>query len=80
MTADYELLLWDLVLADDPAEIARLEERAEATQAEAVDYFIERSSSSVDVAAFAGGKGTPTVRRAALRAALRAAYPGGCSR
>ena len=76
MTADYDLLLWDLVLADDPAEIARLEERAEATQAEAVDYFIERSAWGVDVGAFTGGKGSPAARRAALRAALRAARPG----
>ena len=80
MAADYELLLWDLVLADDEAEIARLEERAEATQAEAVDYFIERSAWSVDVAAFAGGKGTAAARRAALRAALRAARPGARTR
>jgi hypothetical protein len=74
MVGEYELLLWDLVLADDPTEVANLEERAQATQAEAVDYFIERSVWSVDLAAFVGGKGTPTARRAALRAALRAAY------
>ena len=75
MSLDYELLLWDLVLADDAAEITRLEEMAQATQAEAVDHFIERSCWSLDVPAFVGGKGTAAERRAALRAALHAARP-----
>lgn len=72
MTSGYTVILWELVLADDPQEIARLEDIAQATQAEAVDHFIERFPWSADVASFVGGKGTAATRRAALVAALQA--------
>jgi hypothetical protein len=62
-------IAWQLILADDPAEIARFEQIAGATQTEAVDRMIERSCWSVDVSAFVGGKGTPVERLAALRTA-----------
>jgi hypothetical protein len=41
--ADHRLLLWRLVDARIPAEIAQLETYAVATQRAAVDYAIERS-------------------------------------
>lgn len=60
---------WQLILADDPAEIARFEQIAGVTQTEVVDRMIERSCWSVDVSAFVGGRGTSAQRLAALRAA-----------
>lgn len=69
---EYVLTLWKLILADDPEQIVKLGALAGATQTEAVDHFIEHSYWSEDVPAFAGGKGTPTERRAALLAAYRA--------
>lgn len=62
-------IAWQLILANDPAEIARFEQIANVTRAEAVDRMIECSCWSVDVSAFVGGKGTPAERLAALRAA-----------
>jgi hypothetical protein len=43
MHADHRLLLWRLVDARIPAEIAQLETHAGTTQRAAVDYAIERS-------------------------------------
>jgi hypothetical protein len=62
---------WRLILADDPAEIARLEALIEGTQAEAVDDFIEESCWSDHLPHLVGGPGTPKQRLDALRAAYR---------
>jgi len=70
--AEWAAMLWQLIFADDPAEIARLEALLEGTQTEAVDEFIEQSYWSEDVPQFVGGMGTPAERREALRAAYRA--------
>lgn len=64
-------LLWQLIFADDPAEIARLETLAEVSQSAAVDLFIEQSCYDRDLPAFVGGKGSPPERRVALRAAYK---------
>jgi hypothetical protein len=64
--------LWQLIFADDPGEIARLEAVAGATQSEAVDTFIDHSCWGRDVPALVGGKGTAAERRAALCAAYLA--------
>jgi hypothetical protein len=61
-------LLWQLIFADDPADIGRLEKLAEVSQSAAVDLFIEQSCYDRDLPAFVGGKGLPAERRAALRA------------
>jgi len=70
--AEWAAMLWQLIFADDPAEITRLEALLEGTQTEAVDEFIEQSCWSEDVPRFVGGKGTAAERREALRAAYRA--------
>ena len=69
---EWSAILWQLIFADDPAEIARLEALLGGTQTEAVDEFIEQSCWGEDVPRFVGGKGTPAERREALRAAYRA--------
>ena len=69
---EWSAILWQLIFADDPAEIARLEALLEGTQTEAVDEFIEQSCWSEDVPQLVGGKGMPAERREALRAAYRA--------
>ena len=71
---DWVATLWQLIFADDPAEIARLEPLAGKTQSEAVDTFIEHSVWDRDFPAFVGRKGAPGERLAALRAAYRARY------
>lgn len=64
--------LWQLILTDNPAEIARLEAELEGTQAEAVNEMIEDSCWSDDLPKFVGGKGTAAERRSALRKAYLA--------
>jgi hypothetical protein len=61
--------LWALAIADDPAEIARLEAATGYRQADAVDHFIEESDWQEGLPHLMGGKGTPAERQAALRAA-----------
>lgn len=66
-----------LILADDPAEITRLETSIGETQPEVIDDFIENSCWSADLPDFVGGRGTPAERRAALRAVYLAQNPNG---
>jgi hypothetical protein len=63
----------NLVKADDPAEIGRLETILECTQEEAVRHFVEESCWGHDMPEFRGGRGTPQGRIAALRALWQAA-------
>jgi hypothetical protein len=60
-------MLWRLVDARIPAEIAQLETYAGTTQRAAVDYAIERSGFRDFFPGFAGGRGTPAARLAAAR-------------
>jgi hypothetical protein len=64
--------LWQLIFADNAAEITQLEALAETKQSDAIDLFIEQSCYDRDLPAFVGGKGTADERRAALRAAYLA--------
>jgi hypothetical protein len=61
----------ELVRADDPAEIQRLEALTGTTQADAVNGFIEESCCSEDLPQWTGGKGTPAERLDALRTLWR---------
>jgi hypothetical protein len=63
----------NLVKADDPAEIRRLETMLECTQEEAVNHFIEETCWRLDMPEFCDGRGTPEERLAALRALWGAA-------
>jgi hypothetical protein len=71
--ADRRLLLWRLVEARYPGEIAQLEALAGTTQQAAVDYAIERSGFRDSFPGFAGGKGRPATRLAAARRFARVA-------
>ena len=62
---------WRLILADDPAEIARLEAIHGRSQADTVDFMIEDTCWSMELPELRGGKGTPRERLEALRAAYR---------
>jgi hypothetical protein len=62
----------ELIFADRPADITRLEKLIEETQADVVNDLIENSRWSQDLPDFVGGRGTPTERRHALRAAFLA--------
>jgi len=59
------LLLWRLVDARIPAEIAQLEAFAGTTQRAAVDYAIEQSGFRDFFPGFTGGRGRPGTRLAA---------------
>ena len=75
---DYFKARRELILADRPADIARLENLIGETQAEVVDDFVENSCWRQDLPDFVGGKGTPAERRNALRAVFvgnRALFP-----
>jgi hypothetical protein len=61
------LLLWRLVDARIPAEIAQLEALAGTTQRAGVDYAIEQSGSRDFFPGFTGGRGRPATRLAAAR-------------
>jgi hypothetical protein len=61
------LLLWRLVDARIPAEIAQLETYAGNTQRAAVDYAIEKSGFRDFFPGFTGGRGRPATRLAELR-------------
>jgi hypothetical protein len=58
------------VMADDPADIAKLENALARMQADAVDELIERSWWSEVLPQFVGQRGTPGIRRAALCAMI----------
>jgi hypothetical protein len=60
------LLLWRLIDARIPAEIAQLETHVGATQ-RAADYAIERSGFRDFFPGFTGGRGRPATRLAAAR-------------
>jgi hypothetical protein len=60
-------LLWRLVQAHTPAEIAELEALAGTTQPAAVDYAIERSGFRDFFPGLIGGRGRPATRLAAAR-------------
>jgi hypothetical protein len=62
-----------LLLTDDPAEIAALEAFTGETQSEVVDDFVENTCWSNNLPQYVGGRGTPTERKQALRAAFIAA-------
>jgi hypothetical protein len=64
-------LLWKLITADHPPEIARLEEQAGVTQTEA-NLFIESSCYDRDLPHLVGGNGTARDRLIALRTACAA--------
>jgi hypothetical protein len=75
---DYFKARRELILADRPADIARLENLIGETQAEVVDDFVENSCWRQDLPEYVGGKGTPAERRNALRAVFagkRAPFP-----
>jgi hypothetical protein len=65
--ADHRLLLWRLVDARYPDEIAQLETLAGTTQRAAVEYAIERSGFRDFFPGFTGRRGTPAARLAAAR-------------
>lgn len=66
---NYADVMWELIMSDDPAVIARLEAKLDGTQSEAVDQYIENSCWSEDLPHLIGCRGTPVERREALRAA-----------
>jgi len=66
---NYADVMWELIMSDDPAVIARLEEKLDGSQSEAVDEYIENSCWSQDLPHLVGNRGTPVERREALRAA-----------
>jgi hypothetical protein len=61
------LLLWQLIEARQPDQIAQLEALAATTQRAAVDYAIDRSGFRDFFPGFAGGRGRPATRLAATR-------------
>jgi hypothetical protein len=64
--------MWELILSDDAATIARLETDLGLTQAQAVDEFIETSCWGDDLPHLTGKRGTPERRLEALRRIFRA--------
>ena len=74
MNSDHETpgdTAWRLILADDPAEIARLEADYGRSQADTANFMIEETCWSTELPELRGGKGTPRERLEALRAAYR---------
>jgi hypothetical protein len=61
------LLLWQLIEARHPDQIAQLEALAVTTQRAAVDYAIEQSGFRDFFPGFTGGRGRPATRLAAAR-------------
>jgi hypothetical protein len=68
------LLLWQLIEARQPDQIAQLEALAATTQRAAVDYAIDRSGFRDFFPGFARGRGRPATRLARHTAIFPACY------
>jgi len=69
--SEFAKISWQLILADDPRRIAKLEAKLEAPRTEIVDWLIEETCWSDDLPSLVGHKGTSLERLAALRDVYR---------